>query len=223
LTGSIGTGKGNVSTMFAQLNIAVVDADQIARDVVKPGKPAHTQIAKVFGDEVFYQDQTLNRPVMGEIVFNDKDKREMLNNIIHPEIRQEMLEQRDAYVQEKEPCVVMDILLLFESKLSNYVKKILVVAVDESVQSERITTRDQLSAEDARQRMSAQIPINKKRNMAHAVIDNNGTIEESFNQLRNILTEWKIPIQNNIKKDWDLFKDTYITTNHLYNEKRKYT
>src|SRR5699024_10358097 len=86
LTGSIGTGKSTVSQMFSKLNIPVIDDDQIARDVVKPGKPAHTQIAKVFGDEVFYQEQTLNRPVLGEIVFNDKDKREMLNNIIHPEI-----------------------------------------------------------------------------------------------------------------------------------------
>src|SRR5699024_106947 len=122
----------------------------------------------------------------------------MLNNIIHPEIRKEMLEQRDAYVQEKDPCVLMDIPLLFESTLTHFVNKILVVAVDESVQLERITTRDRLSSEDTRQRMSAKIPINKKRNMAHAVIDNNGTIDESFNQLRNILTEWKIPIQNNI-------------------------
>src|SRR5699024_9616167 len=97
------------------------------------------------GDEVFYQDQTLNRPVLGEIVFNDKDKREMLNNIIHPEIRKEMLEQRDAYVQEKEPCVIMDITLLFESKLTHFVNKILVVEVDELIQLERITTRDQLS------------------------------------------------------------------------------
>src|SRR5699024_6750805 len=116
----------------------------------------------------------------------------------HPEIRKEMLEQRDAYVQEKEPCVVMDIPLLFESKLTHFVNKILVVAVDESVQLERITSRDQLSSEDARQRMSAQIPTNKKRNMAHVVIDNNGTIEESFNQLRNILIELKISMQNNI-------------------------
>lgn len=197
LTGSIGTGKSTVSKMFSQLDIPVIDADQIARDVVKPGKPAHEQIAKAFGDEVFHSDQSLNRPVLGEIVFNDKGKREMLNNIIHPEIRKEMLEQRDAYVQQKEPCVVMDIPLLFESKLTHFVNKILVVAVDESVQLERITTRDQLSSEDARQRMNAQIPIDKKTNMAHAVIDNNGTIEESFNQLRNILAEWKIPIRNN--------------------------
>src|SRR5699024_9793203 len=120
-----------------------------------------------------------------------------LNNIIHPEIRKEMLEQRDAYVQEKEPCVVMDIPLLFESKLTHFVNKILVVAVDESVQLERITTRDQLSSEDARQRMSDQININKKKNRAHAVIDNNCTIKETFNQLRNIMTEWKNRIQNN--------------------------
>src|SRR5699024_9191949 len=194
----IGTGKSTVSKMLSKLNVWIIDANQIPTDVLKPGKPAHTQIAIVFCDELFYQDQTLNRPVFGKIVFNDKDKRETLNNIIHPEIRKEMLEQRDAYVQEKEPCVVMDIPLLFESKLTHFVNKILVVAVDESVQLERIITRDQLSSEDARQRMSAQIPIDKKTNMAHAVIDNNGTIEESFNQLRNILTEWKIPIQNNI-------------------------
>src|SRR5699024_3192212 len=100
--------------MYPLVNMPGINADRMANDVVKTGKPAHTQIAKVFGDEVFYQDQTLNRPVLGEIVFNDKDKREMLNNIIHPEIRKEMLEQRDAYVQEKEPCVVMDIPLLFE-------------------------------------------------------------------------------------------------------------
>src|SRR5699024_4643367 len=176
-----GTGKSTVTKMFSEINILVIDVDQIVRDVVILDKPAHKKNAKKLDVEVFYQDQTLKRPMLKEIVFNEKENIEMLNNIMHTEVRQEILELHDADDQEKEPYVVMDIPLLYESKLTHFVNKILVVAVDESVQLERITTRDQLSSEDARQRMSAQIPINKKRNMAHAVIDNNGTIEESFN------------------------------------------
>lgn len=195
LTGSIGTGKSTISKMIAQLQIPVIDADKIAREVVEPGAIAHEKIAAAFGETVFYQDQTLNRQALGEIVFSDEKKRVKLNSIIHPEIRKEMLNQRDAYVHDNVPCIVMDIPLLFESKLTHFIDKVMVVAVDEHVQLERIIERDHSSEAEAKQKINAQIAIDKKTSMAHAVIDNNGTVEASYQQLKTILDRWDIPLK----------------------------
>lgn len=192
LTGSIATGKSTITQMFIDLGIKVIDADKIAREVVEKGKPAYEQIVVTFGTDILHEDQTIDRKALGDIVFNDAEKRKTLNNIIHPEIRKEMLRQRDTYVEAEEKCVVLDIPLLFESKLTHFVDKIIVVSTDESVQLTRLMERDQSTKESAEQRIQSQIPIAEKIKKADAVIDNNGTVEESYQQLENILKEWNV-------------------------------
>lgn len=192
LTGSIGTGKSTIANKFKQLNIPVVDADIIAREVVEPGKDAYNKIVAAFGEQILQQDKTLDRAKLGEIVFGNEEKRNTLNSIIHPAIRQEMIRQRDEHVAKNVPCVVLDIPLLYESKLTDFVEKIIVVTVERDVQLERILSRDDITKKEALQRINSQIPVSEKEKLADAVIDNNGTIAQSEEQLVHILTEWKV-------------------------------
>lgn len=192
LTGSIASGKSTVSSMFEEFDIRVVDADKLAREVVEPGEECYEDIVKVFGKEVLQADQTLDRKYLGKIVFADEEKRNQLNKIVHPAIRERMLKARDTYIAEGATCVVLDIPLLFESKLTHFVDKIVVVYVDESVQLDRLLSRDVLTKEEAEQRIQAQMPVREKRALADAIIDNNGTVKESLNQLESLLQKWEI-------------------------------
>lgn len=190
LTGSIGTGKSTISKMFTDRDIPVVDADLIAREVVEPGTAAYDGIVETFGEKILHSDKTLDRKALGSIVFSDEAKRLKLNEIIHPAIRTEMLRQRDYHVTNKHEYVVMDIPLLFESKLTDYVDKIIVVYVNPDVQIKRITKRDNSSVKEVMQRISSQIPVAEKVKLADAVIDNNGSLTASSKQLEEILQKW---------------------------------
>lgn len=192
LTGSIATGKSTVSNMFKSLNIPVVDADKIARQVVEPDTETYSEIIEVFGEEILHDDRTLNRKTLGQLVFSNEEKRKQLNEIIHPAIRKEMLRQRDNLIKLGNRCVVLDIPLLFESKLMHFVDKIIVVYVDEAVQLKRLMERDGYSIDEAKQRIQAQMPVSKKAKMADAIVDNSRTKQESYNQLVAILEKWQV-------------------------------
>ncbi|WP_430784856.1 dephospho-CoA kinase [Virgibacillus flavescens] len=192
LTGSIASGKSTVSSMFREFEIPVVDADQIAREVVCPGEKAYTEIVDAFGEEILFDDKTIDRKKLGSYIFNDKAKRSTLNSIVHPAVRKEMLAQRDAFVTSGAKCVVLDIPLLFESKLTHFVDKTVVVFVDQATQLNRLMNRDKSSEDEARSRINSQISMDEKAHMADKVIDNNGTIEQTSYQLEEILKEWQI-------------------------------
>ncbi|MUK86886.1 dephospho-CoA kinase [Ornithinibacillus sp. L9] len=192
LTGSIASGKSTVSLMFDDLNIPVIDADKISREVVKPGESAYHEIVKAFGTEILRDDQTIDRKELGAIVFANETKRKTLNHIVHPAVRERMLYYRDSLVEDGEKCVVLDIPLLFESKLTHLVDKTIVVYVDEKTQLQRLMERDGFSENEALQRMNAQIPVKEKAALADAVINNNGTKYESFQQLEKILKIWDV-------------------------------
>src|SRR5699024_1370927 len=157
LTGSIGTGKSMIANKLRELDIPVVDADLIAREVVEPDQVTYRKIVELFGEDILHDDKTLNRNALGSIVFSDDEKRKQLNAVIHPAIREEMIRQRDEWIKKEEQCVVLDIPLLYESKLTHFVEKVIVVYVDEDVQLERIIARDESTVEDAKQRINAQI------------------------------------------------------------------
>lgn len=192
LTGSIASGKSTISSMFATFSVPVIDADKIAREVVIPGEKAYRKIVDVFGENVLFDDKTLNRKKLGSIIFADETKRNELNEIVHPAVREKMLSKRDSYIESGEKCVILDIPLLFESKLTHFVDKTLVVAVDEEVQLNRLMERDESTEQEAKQRIDAQIPISNKAKLADAVIDNNGTVEESLQQLETLLRNWGV-------------------------------
>jgi len=192
LTGSIASGKSTVSKMFNDLDIPVVDADKLSRDVVEPGEEAYEEIVKQFGDNILLKDKTINREKLGSIIFADEEKRKQLNNIVHPAVRKAMLKEKDALIEAQEECIVLDIPLLYESNLTHYVEKIIVVYVDEEIQQERLMKRNGYTEEKAKQRIKSQMPVKEKASLADAVIDNNGTINESYEQLLSLLKKWQV-------------------------------
>ncbi len=192
LTGSIASGKSTVAKMFADLNIPIVDADKVARVVVEPGRETLQQIAAQFGDDVILEDGHMDRKKVGDMIFHDPTKRKQLNEIIHPAIRKEMLQQRDEYLSDGHPHVVMDIPLLFESGLQSYVENILVVSVSEKNQLKRLMARNDLTEQEARARISSQLPISVKEKGADAVIYNNDSVASTKEQLHYILKKWGV-------------------------------
>ncbi|MFJ7950276.1 dephospho-CoA kinase [Lysinibacillus sp. NPDC096418] len=192
LTGSIASGKSTVAKMMTDLGLPIVDADVVARDVVEPGTETLKIIAQNFGDDILLEDGHLNRPKLGDIIFHEPAKRKILNDIMHPAIRAEMLRQRDVLIAAGEKHVVMDIPLLFESKLQHFVERILVVSVKEEVQLRRLMERNALSKEDAIARIHSQLPLSVKEKGAHAVIYNNEKLENTEEQLKKILTYWEV-------------------------------
>lgn len=182
LTGSIATGKSTVVEWFKTKHVPVIDADQIAREIVEPGKPILTQLKETFGEAIIQTDGSLDRPLLGQMIFNDDTLRQRLDDLMHPAIVKEMVARRDKYLNQNEPLIILDIPLLFEGGLTDLVDRIMVVYTTESVQLERLMKRNKLSKQEATQRIKTQWSIEKKKALATDVIDNNGSIEETYQQ-----------------------------------------
>jgi dephospho-CoA kinase len=185
LTGGIACGKSTVASMLVSLGAILIDADQLARDVVMPGRPALQQIVERFGPDVMLPDGTLNRKALGAIIFNEPAARKELEAITHPLIRKAMWDQmHQAEEAYPDKLVVVDVPLLFESKLQGYFQKIMVVYVSETVQLQRLIERDGISLESAEQRLQAQMPIDQKKLLADIVIDNSGSLADTEKQIQ---------------------------------------
>lgn len=191
LTGGIATGKSTVTAMLRQRGIPVIDADQIAREVVEPGKPAYEAIVSHFGREILLPDGSINRKLLGEIVFSNETERQKLNSIVHPEVRRVMREQAEEAERAGAQIVFMDIPLLFESKLQHMVDKIVVVYAPADMQLARMVERDELDEDQAIKRLRAQMPIEQKKSLADFLINNQGTREETEKQVERLLDEIK--------------------------------
>lgn len=195
LTGSIASGKSTVSKMLKNEGYPIIDADLVARLVVEPGTETLEQIRQAFGSEVISVDGTMNRAKVGEIIFNDPVSRKTLNDIIHPAIRQEMLKQRYELLEQGFKTIIMDIPLLFESRLQYLVDKILVVSVTEENQLKRLVERNGFTEQEARARINSQLPMSVKEDGADAVVYNNGSLEETSQQLMRVLVSWQAASQ----------------------------
>ncbi|WP_319003473.1 dephospho-CoA kinase [Bacillus shivajii] len=194
LTGGIATGKSTVANMMEKMGLPIIDADQIARQVVEPGAKAHEEIIQTFGEVILREDRTIDRKKLGAIIFNDESKRSALNAIVHPAVRAEMKMQANKYFYEGYQSVVMDIPLLIESELHHMVDKILLVYVHQDIQLERLVARDQAGTEDAKSRIQSQLPIDEKKSHADAIIYNDKTLDKTKQQLTNILNQWNVKL-----------------------------
>lgn len=192
ITGSIATGKSTVSKMIKELGFTVVDADIVARVVVEPGEEAYQKIVEHFGEEILLANGEIDRKKLGDLVFQNEEKRLLLNSIVHPAVRKKMNEEKELAFRRGEKVVFLDIPLLYESNLTYMVDKVLVVYVDQTTQLERLMNRNHLTKEEALARITSQLSIEQKRERADAVIDNRGTIEQTKTQLLSILKDWKI-------------------------------
>jgi dephospho-CoA kinase len=192
LTGGIASGKSTVSKMLKDLSIPVIDADQEARLAVEKGEEAYSAIVDYFGKEIIKEDESIDRAKLGEIVFRNEEKRSVLNRIVHPAVREKMLQKKERYKEEGHSYIVLDIPLLFESQLTSMVDKVIVVYVDEAIQLERLKKRNEFSDAEAQARITSQMPLTEKLKLADAIINNNGTVEETRKQLDFILQKWGI-------------------------------
>ncbi|HEY9287560.1 MAG TPA: dephospho-CoA kinase [Candidatus Dormibacteraeota bacterium] len=182
LTGGIGSGKSLVASMFSALGAEVIDADQLAREVVEPGQPALAEIVEAFGPQMLRPDGHLDRPRLGAAVFADPSARRTLDAITHPRIRERMRQEVEARA-DRAGVLILDIPLLYESGREGTVEKVVVVWVDRATQLRRLVARDGLTPEQAEQRLAAQLPLDEKRSRADEVIDNSGTPEQTRRQV----------------------------------------
>lgn len=187
LTGSVATGKSTVSNLIQQAGIPLVDADIAARKVVEPGTEGLKEIIAYFGKEILLADGTLNRAKLGEIIFKDKEKREKLNEITHPRVKDYMLEAREHFFKAGEEIVFFDIPLLFESHLESLVDQIIVVWTTPETELKRLMERNNLTKEEALARIDSQMGIDEKAKKADFVIDNNESLEKTQKQVHTII------------------------------------
>ena len=194
ITGGIATGKSTVSRMITELGFTVIDADEIAHQVMEPCQEAYKKVVAHFGEGILLENQEIDRKKLGSIVFHDEGKRQLLNSLVHPSVRKEMARQQKEAEDRGERAVFLDIPLLYENGLERFVEKVIVVYTDEKTQLERLMKRNQLREEDALARIHSQMPIEEKKKRADEVIDNRGSREETRRQVIKILQKYDLII-----------------------------
>lgn len=187
LTGGIASGKSTVSNYLAELGAIIIDADKIAHEIMEKGKTAYWQVIEAFGREILAENGEIDRSRLGKIVFNNLEKKKILEEITHPQVIREMREKIEEYRAENK-VIVLDVPLLFEAGLDSMVDEIWVVYVDRGTQLQRLMARDGLSYEEANKRIQAQMSLEKKRDLADFVINNKGNIEDLK---RQVLLKWR--------------------------------
>lgn len=187
LTGGIASGKSTVSNYLAELGAIIIDADKIAHEIMEKGKTAYWQVIEAFGREILAENGEIDRSRLGKIVFNNLEKKKILEEITHPQVIREMREKIEEYRAENK-VIVLDVPLLFEAGLDSRVDETWVVYVDRETQLQRLIARDGLSYEEANKRIQAQMSLEKKRVLADFVINNKGNIEDLK---RQVLLKWR--------------------------------
>jgi dephospho-CoA kinase len=187
LTGGIGSGKSTVSEMFRALGASVIDADQVAREVVQPGTEALVEVARRFPGTVDAQGH-LDRAALGARIFSDPAERAALNAILHPRIQAEVQRQTAELAAAGVETVLYDAALLIENGLHHGMDGVVVVWVPAQLQRARLMARDGLSEAEAQARIAAQAPLETKRALATWVVDNAGSREQTREQVVEI---WK--------------------------------
>lgn len=180
LTGGIASGKSTVVNALRQLGALIIQSDEVAHEIIAPGKPAWADVVKVFGEEILLEDQTIDRIKLGQIVFNDPERLQELNQITHPRIM-EHLKSDLAWVKSSNPnaIVVMEIPLLYETHLDRICDEVWVIWVDRETQIARLIGRDKLSREDAIKRIDSQMSLDEKARRADLVLDNTRGAEQT--------------------------------------------
>jgi len=192
LTGSIAVGKSFVLGVLKELGCHVLDADEVAREVVRPGTAGLQAVVEAFGKEILGSDGTLDRSMLGAIVFADADKRKQLNSILHPFIIAAQDEEL-AGLERNDPdgIAVVDAALMIESGGYRRFDKLIVVYCEPDVQLQRLVKRDQLSLEDAQRRISSQMPQEEKKSYADFLIDTSGSFESTRQQVEDVFRQLK--------------------------------
>lgn len=188
LTGGIASGKSTVSQFFQEKGITVIDADQISHQLQEPGEVNWQAAVANFGRGILRGDQTLDRQKLGQIVFADPAKLELLNKISQPNIRRAI--QQEMRVHADERLVVVDLPLLFEQNYQEELDGVLLVYVDSATQLQRLEERNHLSKEEALKKIKSQWPLSQKISRSQFVLDNSGTIIETSQSFEKLWHEY---------------------------------
>ena len=186
ITGGIASGKSTVTEFLRRQGYQVIDADQVVHELQEPGGRLYQALLSTFGSSILQEDGRLDRPKLGAMIFGNPELLEQSSQIQNQIIREELAGRRDL-LAETEDIFFMDLPLLFELQYEDWFDQIWLVDVTEETQLSRLMSRNALSQEEAEKRIAAQLSLREKRKRADVLIDNNGSLEETRQQIRNAL------------------------------------
>ena len=186
ITGGIASGKSTVTDFLRQQGYQVIDADQVVHELQEPGGRLYQALLSAFGSAILQEDGRLDRPKLGAMIFGNPQLLAQSSQLQNEIIREELAGRRDL-LAETEDIFFMDIPLLFELSYENWFNQIWLVDVTEETQLSRLMSRNALSQEEAKKRIAAQLSLREKRKRADVLIDNNGSLEETRQQIRDAL------------------------------------
>lgn len=187
LTGGIASGKSTVAAILRRLGVAIINADELSREVVQPGQEAWKEIVDTFGPAILQEDKTLDRRKLRKIVFDNPEARKKLEAIIHPRVRALAEKKISELAATGSSIIVYEVPLLFEAQIHLWLRPVILVACDVETQKKRLLERDRLTEAEAQQHLDAQMSLEDKRKLADYVIENNGDLEELERQVRGVL------------------------------------
>jgi dephospho-CoA kinase len=201
LTGGVATGKSTVSRILEGEGAALIDADQIARELVRPGTPAFLELVQAFGKNILREDGAMDRKKLAARIFSDPQQRKILNRILHPRIDEE-IRRRIEEIVKRDPgaIIIIDAALLIEAGNHEKMDKVIVVTSKAEQQIQRLKDRDGLAPEEARKIFASQMPQEEKVTLADYVLRNEGSLEETEKRTREVFRELKkIALERNAK------------------------
>ena len=187
LTGGIASGKSTVAKIFKQRGLPVVDADEVARLVVQLGSEGLSEVVSHFGKDVLSSDGNLQRKALGQKVFQDPAQLKKLESILHPLVKKNVHEQRQALKAQGFSCAIYDVPLLFEKSMEKEFDAVIVVTSTLDLQKQRMKNRDGLSDQNIENRLRAQFQLSEKEKRAHFVVHNHGSLQDLEKQVTELI------------------------------------
>src|SRR5262249_10826366 len=175
--------------MLRELSAKIINADDLARVIIQPGKEAWKEIVTAFGNDILRPDKTIDREKLRKIIFEDDKARAKLDAITHPRIRALALVRAQELAAKGSEVVIYEAPLLFEKEAHTWLSPIIVVSCDDATQRRRLKARDRLGEAEIEQHIQAQMPLAQKKSMADYVIENDGDLDDLKRQVRDVWTK----------------------------------
>ncbi len=194
LTGDMASGKSVASKTLRDLGLPIIDADLIAREMVKPNEAGYRDIVDHFGKGILNPDQTINRRKLAKIIFSDSKEREGLNSLLHPRIVKKIKRKIEDFKGKGKRMVIVDAALLIEAGELSLVDKLIVVIVSKRLQIKRLAQRDHLTEKEARERIATQMPLSEKMKLADYVVNNSGPVRKTVKRVKEVYHKLQLTI-----------------------------